>query len=152
MRKHLKEAGGIGISVTKVRATAPHIRGSGGSSNGLVPMLRVFDAPARSSVGRRQAKARLRVPRPWHAGVEVFLDMKKNHGKEAACARPRNAWVPDLFMKRVEDNGTWTLFCPDECPGLDTSYGDEFESSMPVRGGRARSQDHKGAGAVVPDT
>ena len=127
-----KCAGGIGISVTKVRASGSMIRGSGGFSNGLVPMLRVFDMTARyvdQGGGKRKGAFAVYLE-PWHADIEEFLELRKNHGKEEARARDLfyGLWICDLFMKRVEANAAWSLFCPNECPGLDTSYGDEFEA------------------------
>jgi ribonucleoside-diphosphate reductase alpha subunit len=127
-----KGAGGIGVSVTKIRASGALIRGSGGTSNGLIPMLRVFDATARyvDQGGGKRPGAFAVYLEPWHADIQDFLELKKNHGKEEVRARDLfyALWIPDLFMKRVEANGDWSLFCPNECPGLDTCYGDDFEA------------------------
>lgn len=125
-----KCAGGIGVSVTKIRASGSLIRGSGGSSNGLVPMLRVFDATARyvdQGGGKRKGAFAVYIE-PWHADIEAFLELKKNHGKEEVRARDLfyALWIPDLFMQRVKDDAQWSLFCPNECPGLDTTHGAEF--------------------------
>ncbi len=127
-----KGAGGIGVSVTKIRANGSLIRGSGGTSNGLVPMLRVFDMTARyvDQGGGKRPGAFAVYLEPWHADIEDFLELKKNHGKEEARARDLfyGLWIPDLFMRRVEADESWSLFCPNECPGLDTCYGDAFET------------------------
>ena len=126
-----KCAGGIGVSVSKIRAGGSLIRGSGGTSNGLVPMLRVFDATARyvDQGGGKRPGAFAIYLEPWHADVEAFLELKKNHGKEESRARDLfyALWIPDLFMKRVEADGDWSLLCPSECPGLDACYGEAFE-------------------------
>ena len=126
-----KWAGGIGLHIHNVRASGSHIRGTNGTSNGLVPMLRVFNNTARyvdQGGGRRQGSFAIYLE-PWHKDIEDFLDMKKNHGDEEARARDLfyALWIPDLFMKRVENNEQWSLMCPDECPGLSDCYGDEFE-------------------------
>lgn len=139
-----KGAGGIGISVTKVRASGSPISGSGGTSNGIVPMLRVFDTTARyvDQGGGKRPGAFAIYLEPWHADVFDFLELRKNHGKEEARARDLfyGLWVPDLFMQRVEEDGAWSLFCPYQCPGLDTSFGAEFERLYVKyeREGRAR--------------
>ena len=127
-----KSAGGIGVSVTSIRAKGSYIKGSGGTSNGLVPMLRVYDNTARyvdQGGGKRKGAFAVYLE-PWHADIVDFLDLKKNHGKEESRARDLfyALWVPDLFMKRVEANGEWSLFCPNECPGLVDSWGAEFEA------------------------
>jgi ribonucleoside-diphosphate reductase alpha subunit len=127
-----KAAGGIGLSATDIRATGSYIKGTGGQSNGLVPMLRVFDSTARyvdQGGGKRKGAFAIYLE-PWHADVFAFLELKKNHGKEEARARDLfyALWIPDLFMKRVESNGQWPLFCPHECPGLVDSWGATFES------------------------
>mmetsp|Transcript_15763 Transcript_15763/g.33550 ORF Transcript_15763/g.33550 Transcript_15763/m.33550 type:complete len:805 (-) Transcript_15763:157-2571(-) len=127
-----KSAGGIGISVHDVRAKGSYIKGSGGTSNGLVPMLRVFDNTARyvdQGGGKRKGAFAIYLE-PWHADILAFLDLKKNHGKEEGRARDLfyALWVPDLFMKRVESNGDWSLFCPNEAPGLCDVWGEEFEA------------------------
>jgi ribonucleoside-diphosphate reductase alpha chain len=126
-----KSAGGIGFSVHNVRATGSYIRGTNGTSNGLVPMLRVFNNTARyvdQGGGKRKGSFACYLE-PWHADVVDWLDLRKNHGAEEMRARDLfyALWVPDLFMKRVEASGDWTLFCPNECPGLSDAYGDEFE-------------------------
>ncbi|MGB5321646.1 ribonucleoside-diphosphate reductase subunit alpha [Lutimonas sp.] len=126
-----QSAGGIGLSIHNVRATGSYIRGTNGTSNGIVPMLRVFNDTARyvdQGGGKRKGSFAVYLE-PWHADIFQFLDLKKNHGKEEMRARDLffAMWVPDLFMKRVEENGEWTLMCPNECPHLFDTYGDEFE-------------------------
>lgn len=126
-----QSAGGIGLSLHNIRATGSYIKGTNGTSNGIVPMLRVFNDTARyvdQGGGKRKGSFAIYLE-PWHADVFDFLDLKKNHGKEEQRARDLfySLWIPDLFMKRVEDNGEWTLMCPNECPGLYDSYGEEFE-------------------------
>ncbi|OWP64625.1 ribonucleoside-diphosphate reductase subunit alpha [Hymenobacter amundsenii] len=126
-----QSAGGIGLAVHNVRATGSYIKGTNGTSNGLVPMLKVFNDTARyvdQGGGKRKGAFAIYLE-PWHADIFDFLDLKKNHGKEEMRARDLffALWTPDLFMKRVEANGDWTLMCPHECPGLDTSHGAEFE-------------------------
>lgn len=127
-----KAAGGIGFSVADVRASGSSIRGTGGSSNGLVPMLRVFDATARyvDQGGGKRPGAFAAYIEPWHADIFDVLDLKKNHGKEERRARDLfyALWVPDLFMKRVEEDGEWSLMCPDECPGLTDCHSAEFDA------------------------
>jgi ribonucleoside-diphosphate reductase alpha subunit len=125
-----KWAGGIGLHVHNIRASGSHIRGTNGSSNGLVPMLRVFNNTAKyvdQGGGKRNGSFAIYLE-PWHADVEIFLQMRKNHGDEELKARDLfyALWIPDLFMERVKSEGTWTLFCPDECPGLADVYGDDF--------------------------
>jgi ribonucleoside-diphosphate reductase alpha subunit len=126
-----KYAGGIGLAVHNIRATSSYIRGSNGTSNGLVPMLRVFNDTARyvdQGGGKRKGSFAMYLE-PWHADIVSFLDLKKNHGNELERARDLffALWIPDLFMKRVEANGDWTLMCPNECPGLSECWGPEFE-------------------------
>lgn len=126
-----KAAGGVGLSVSNIRSSGSYIRGTNGTSNGLIPMLRVFNNTARfvnQGGGKRQGSFAVYLE-PWHPDVFSFLDLKKNHGKEESRARDLfyALWVPDLFMKRVEANAEWSLFCPDECPGLVDSWGEEFE-------------------------
>jgi ribonucleoside-diphosphate reductase alpha subunit len=126
-----QSAGGIGLSIHNVRAKGSYIKGTGGTSNGIVPMLRNFDMTARyvdQGGGKRKGSFAIYLE-PWHADVFDFLELKKNHGKEELRARDLfyAMWIPDLFMKRVEDNGMWSLFCPNECPGLAEVYGDDFE-------------------------
>ena len=125
-----QSAGGIGLSIHDIRATGSYIKGTNGSSNGIVPMLRVFNDTARyvdQGGGKRKGSFAIYIE-PWHADIFDFLDLKKNHGKEEQRARDLfyALWIPDLFMKRVEENGDWTLMCPHECPGLSDAYGDEF--------------------------
>lgn len=125
-------AGGIGVSIHNVRSTGSYIRGTGGTSNGIVPMLRVFNDTARyidQGGGKRKGSFAVYLE-PWHADVFEFLDLRKNTGKEEVRARDlfTALWIPDLFMKRVEENGTWSLFCPNEAPGLSECYGEEFEA------------------------
>lgn len=126
-----QSAGGIGLSIHNVRATGSYIKGTNGVSNGIVPMLRNFDMTARyvdQGGGKRKGSFAIYLE-PWHADIFDFLDLKKNHGKEELRARDLfyALWTPDLFMKRVKENGDWTLMCPHECPGLSDAYGDEFE-------------------------
>ncbi|TMW55709.1 hypothetical protein Poli38472_010591 [Pythium oligandrum] len=127
-----KWAGGIGVSMHNIRATNSYIRGTNGSSNGLVPMLRVFNDTARyvdQGGGKRKGSFAIYLE-PWHADIFEFLDLKKNHGNELHRARDLfyALWIPDLFMKRVESNGDWSLFCPNEAPGLYSCWGEEFET------------------------
>jgi ribonucleoside-diphosphate reductase alpha chain len=127
-----KNAGGIGISFQDVRATGSYIAGTNGTSNGIVPMLRVFNDTARyvdQGGGKRKGSFAIYVE-PWHADIFDFLELKKNHGKEEMRARDLfyAMWTPDLFMKRVEENAEWTLMCPNECPNLFDVHGDEFEA------------------------
>ena len=126
-----QSAGGIGLSIHNVRATGSYIRGTNGTSNGIVPMLKVFNDTARyvdQGGGKRKGSFAMYLE-PWHADIFDFLDLKKNHGKEEMRARDLfyAMWIPDLFMKRVQEDGEWTLMCPNECPHLFDSYGDEFE-------------------------
>jgi len=126
-----QSAGGIGLSIHNVRATGSYIAGTNGTSNGIVPMLRVFDGTARyvdQGGGKRKGSFAIYVE-PWHADIFDFLDLKKNHGKEEMLARDLfyAMWNPDLFLKRVEDNAKWTLMCPSECPGLHDCHGEEFD-------------------------
>ena len=127
-----QSAGGIGLSIHDIRATGSYIKGTNGTSNGIVPMLRVFNDTARyvdQGGGKRKGSFAIYLE-PWHADVFDFLDLKKNHGKEEQRARDLfyALWMPDLFMKRVEENGEWTLMCPHECPGLSDTYGADFEA------------------------
>jgi ribonucleoside-diphosphate reductase alpha subunit len=126
-----QSAGGIGLSIHNVRAKGSYIKGTGGTSNGIVPMLRNFDMTARyvdQGGGKRKGSFAIYLE-PWHADIFDFLDLKKNHGKEEMRARDLfyAMWISDLFMKRVEDNGMWSLFCPNEAPGLADVWGEEFE-------------------------
>ncbi|WP_313804843.1 ribonucleoside-diphosphate reductase subunit alpha [Flavobacterium sp.] len=126
-----QSAGGIGLSIHNVRATGSYIRGTNGTSNGIVPMLRVFNDTARyvdQGGGKRKGSFAIYVE-PWHADIFDFLDLKKNHGKEEMRARDLfyAMWMNDLFMKRVQEDAHWTLMCPNECPGLYDVYGDEFD-------------------------
>lgn len=126
-----QSAGGIGLSIHHVRAKGSYIKGTGGVSNGIVPMLRNFDMTARyvdQGGGKRKGSFAIYME-PWHADIFDFLDLKKNHGKEEMRARDLfyALWISDLFMSRVENNEDWTLFCPNECPGLSDVYGEEFE-------------------------
>ncbi|MCC6702129.1 MAG: ribonucleoside-diphosphate reductase subunit alpha [Fluviicola sp.] len=127
-----QSAGGIGLAIHDIRATGSYIKGTNGTSNGIVPMLRVFNDTARyvdQGGGKRKGSFAMYIE-PWHADVFDFLDLKKNTGKEEMRARDLffALWIPDLFMQRVEDNGDWTLMCPHECPGLSDTYGDDFEA------------------------
>ena len=126
-----QSAGGIGLSIHNIRATGSYIAGTNGTSNGIVPMLRVFNDTARyvdQGGGKRKGSFAIYVE-PWHADIFDFLELKKNHGKEEMRARDLfyAMWISDLFMKRVEENSTWTLMCPNECPGLYDCHGEEFE-------------------------
>ncbi len=126
-----QSAGGIGLSIHNIRAKGSYIKGTGGTSNGIVPMLRNFDMTARyvdQGGGKRKGSFAVYLE-PWHADVFDFLDLKKNHGKEEMRARDLfyAIWIPDLFMQRVENNEMWSLFCPNEAPGLADVYGDDFE-------------------------
>lgn len=126
-----QSAGGIGLAIHNVRATGSYIKGTNGTSNGIVPMLRVFNDTARyvdQGGGKRKGSFAMYME-PWHADVFDFLDLKKNHGKEEQRARDLffALWIPDLFMKRVKENGNWTLMCPHECPGLSDTHSAEFE-------------------------
>merc|ERR1719361_1076372 len=126
-----KSAGGIGLNVHCIRSTGSYIAGTNGNSNGLMPMLRVFNNTARyvDQGGNKRPGAFAIYLEPWHADVFDFLDLKKNHGKEEQRARDLfyALWIPDLFMKRVEEDGQWSLMCPHECPGLHEVWGDQFE-------------------------
>jgi ribonucleoside-diphosphate reductase alpha chain len=127
-----QSAGGIGLSIHNIRATGSYIRGTNGTSNGIVPMLRVFNDTARyvdQGGGKRKGSFAIYLE-PWHADIFEFLDLRKNVGKEEIRARDlfTALWIPDLFMKRVKDNGEWSLMCPNECPGLSDTYGAAFEA------------------------
>lgn len=139
-----QSAGGIGISIHNVRATGSYICGTGGSSNGIIPMLRVYNDTARyidQGGGKRKGSFAIYLE-PWHADILSFLDLRKNTGKEELRTRDlfTALWIPDLFMRRVEENGLWTLFCPNEAPGLDNCWGGEFEAlyEQYEKEGRAR--------------
>jgi ribonucleoside-diphosphate reductase alpha subunit len=126
-----KSAGGVGLSASNIRASGSYIRGTNGTSNGLIPMLRVYNNTARfvsQGGGKRQGSFAVYLE-PWHGDIMDFLELKKNHGKEEARARDLfyALWIPDLFMKRVEANAEWSLMCPNECPGLVESWGEDFE-------------------------
>lgn len=127
-----QSAGGIGLSIHNVRATGAYIRGTNGTSNGIVPMLRVFNDTARyvdQGGGKRKGSFAVYIE-PWHADIMEFLELKKNHGKEEMRARDLfyAMWIPDLFMKRVEEDSTWTLMCPNECPGLCDVHSEDFDA------------------------
>jgi ribonucleoside-diphosphate reductase alpha chain len=127
-----QSAGGIGLALHDIRATGSYIKGTNGTSNGIVPMLRVFNDTARyvdQGGGKRKGSFAMYIE-PWHADVFDFLDLKKNHGKEEQRARDLfyALWIPDLFMKRVKENAHWTLMCPHECPGLSDTHSAEFEA------------------------
>lgn len=127
-----QSAGGIGLSIHNIRATGSYIKGTNGTSNGIIPMLRVFNDTARyvdQGGGKRKGAFAVYLE-TWHADIFEFLDLKKNHGKEEMRARDLfyALWVSDLFMKRVEENGDWSLMCPHECPGLADTYGKDFEN------------------------
>ena len=126
-----QSAGGIGLSIHNIRATGSYIAGTNGTSNGIVPMLRVFNDTARyvdQGGGKRKGSFALYLE-TWHADIFDFLELKKNHGKEEMRARDLfyAMWISDLFMKRVEEDDKWTLMCPNECPGLQDCHGDEFD-------------------------
>ena len=126
-----QSAGGIGLSIHNIRGTGSYIGGTNGTSNGIVPMLRVYNDTARyvdQGGGKRKGSFAIYVE-PWHSDIFEFLDLKKNHGKEEMRARDLfyAMWIPDLFMERVEKNEDWTLMCPNECPGLFDCHGKEFE-------------------------
>ncbi|WP_299706533.1 ribonucleoside-diphosphate reductase subunit alpha [uncultured Pontibacter sp.] len=139
-----QSAGGIGLSIHNVRATGSYIKGTNGTSNGIIPMLKVFNDTARyvdQGGGKRKGAFAIYLE-PWHADIFEFLELKKNHGKEENRARDLfyALWTPDLFMKRVEQNGDWSLFCPNEAPGLGDTWGQDFERLYEKyeREGRAR--------------
>jgi ribonucleoside-diphosphate reductase alpha chain len=124
-----KHSGGIGIHIHNVRASGSQIRGTNGKTTGIVPMLRVFNATAKyvDQGSKRNGSIAIYLE-PWHADIELFLKMRMNHGEEELKARDLfyALWIPDLFMKRVKENGVWSLMCPNECPGLSDVYGDAF--------------------------
>ncbi len=127
-----QSAGGIGLSIHNVRAQGSYIKGTGGTSNGIVPMLKVYNDTARyvdQGGGKRKGAFAVYIE-PWHADIFEFLDLKKNHGKEEMRARDLfyAMWIPDLFMERVKADGDWSLFCPNEAPGLDDCHSGEFEA------------------------
>ena len=126
-----KWAGGIGLHISDVRANKSRIRGTNGQSDGIIPMLRVFNATARyvNQAGRRKGSIAAYIE-PWHADIMEFLELRLNQGDEEARCRDLFSalWIPDLFMKRVEENGQWSLFCPDKAPGLSDAVGEEFEA------------------------
>ena len=126
-----KSAGGIGLHIHNIRSTGAYIAGTNGTSNGIIPMVRVFNNTARyvDQGGNKRPGAFALYLEPWHADIFDFIDIRKNHGKEEIRARDLfpALWIPDLFMKRVEQNGDWTLFSPNEAKGLSDVYGDEFE-------------------------
>ena len=139
-----QSAGGIGLSIHNIRATGSYIKGTGGTSNGIIPMLRVFNDTARyvdQGGGKRKGAFAVYLE-PWHADIMEFLELKKNHGKEEQRARDLfyALWICDLFMERVKNNENWSLFCPNEAPGLCDTYGGEFEAlyHQYEREGRAR--------------
>ena len=126
-----QSAGGIGLAIHNIRATGSYIGGTNGTSNGIIPMLKVFNDTARyvdQGGGKRKGAFAIYLE-PWHADVFEFLDLRKNHGKEEMRARDLfyALWIPDLFMKRVEADGEWSLFCPNEAPGLQDCWGEKFE-------------------------
>ena len=126
-----QSAGGIGLAVHDIRATGSYISGTNGTSNGIVPMLRVFNDTARyvdQGGGKRKGSFAMYIE-PWHADIFDFLDLKKNHGKEEMRARDLfyAMWIPDLFMKRVQEDASWTLMCPNECPGMSDVHSEAFE-------------------------
>ncbi|MDZ4709014.1 MAG: ribonucleoside-diphosphate reductase subunit alpha [Saprospiraceae bacterium] len=127
-----QSAGGVGLSIHNIRAQGSYIKGTGGTSNGIIPMLRVYNDTARyvdQGGGKRKGAFAVYLE-PWHADIFEFLELKKNNGKEEVRARDLfyAMWVPDLFMERVKDNSSWSLFCPNEAPGLYDTYGKDFEA------------------------
>lgn len=127
-----QSAGGIGLSIHNIRATGSYISGTNGTSNGIVPMLRVFNDTARyvdQGGGKRKGAFAIYLE-PWHADIQDFLELRKNHGKEELRARDLfyALWISDLFMQRVEEEGDWSLFCPHDAPGLAECWGPEFEA------------------------
>ncbi len=126
-----KVAGGIGIHIHDIRARGSHIRGTNGTSTGIIPMLRVLNTTAcYINQGSKRNGSIAMYIEPWHADIETFLDIRKNHGNEEERCRDlfTALWIPDLFMRRVQENADWSLMCPDECPGLAAVYGEEFET------------------------
>jgi ribonucleoside-diphosphate reductase alpha chain len=126
-----KNAGGIGISFTKVRAKGTYIAGTNGTSNGIIPFLKIFNETARAvdqGGGKRKGSIAIYME-PWHSDIMEFLDLRKNQGKDEVRARDLflAMWMNDLFMERVELDEYWTLMCPHECPGLTETYGQEFK-------------------------
>lgn len=141
-----KSAGGIGLAVHNIRSSGSYIKGTNGTSNGLVPMLRVFNDTARyvdQGGGKRKGSFAIYLE-PWHSDIYDFLQLRKNHGKEENRARDLffALWIPDLFMKRVQEEGMWTLMDPNECPNLHECWGEEFEAlyTKYEREGRGRKQ------------
>ncbi|TGN07111.1 ribonucleoside-diphosphate reductase subunit alpha [Leptospira ilyithenensis] len=141
-----QSAGGIGLAIHNIRATGSYIGGTNGTSNGIIPMLRVFNDTARyvdQGGGKRKGAFAVYLE-PWHADIYPFLDLKKNHGKEEMRARDLfyALWISDLFMKRVEADAEWSLFCPNEAPGLSETWGKEFEELYEryEKEGRARTK------------
>ena len=139
-----QSAGGIGINIHNIRATGAYIRGTNGTSNGIIPMLKVFNDTARyvdQGGGKRKGAFAIYLE-PWHDDIFAFLELRKNHGKEEMRARDLflALWIPDLFMQRVEEDGEWSLFCPHESPNLQETYGAEFEQlyTRYEREGKAR--------------
>jgi ribonucleoside-diphosphate reductase alpha chain len=139
-----QSAGGIGLSIHNVRATGSYIKGTNGTSNGIIPMLRVYNDTARyvdQGGGKRKGSFAIYLE-PWHADIFEFLELRKNNGKEEMRARDlfTALWIPDLFMKRVKEGGNWSLMCPNECPGLSDCWGEEFEAlyTRYEREGKAR--------------
>ena len=138
-----KWSGGIGLHIHNIRANNSLIRGTNGKSSGLVPMLKVFNDTARfiNQGGKRNGSFAIYLE-PWHPDIHDFLDMKKNHGDEEMRARDLfyALWIPDLFMQRVKDNGIWSTFCPNECPGLADVYGSEFVALYEKYEGEGRAR------------
>jgi ribonucleoside-diphosphate reductase alpha subunit len=144
-----KWAGGIGMHIHDVRANKSRIRGTNGQSDGIIPMLRVFNATARyvNQAGRRKGSIAVYIE-PWHADIMDFLELRLNQGDEEARCRDLFSalWIPDLFMKRVEEGGKWSLFCPDKAPGLSDAVGEEFEALF------TKYEEEGRASATVPAT
>ena len=138
-----KYSGGIGLHIHNIRAKGSHIQGTNGQTDGLVPMLRVFNSTARyvNQSGKRNGSFAIYLE-PWHADIEDFLELKKNHGDEELKARDLfyALWVADLFMERVKENGKWSLMCPHECPGLSDVYGDKFKTLYEKYEGEGKSR------------
>ncbi|KAH6596686.1 hypothetical protein BASA61_003380 [Batrachochytrium salamandrivorans] len=150
-----KTAGGIGLNIHKIRSSGSYIAGTNGLSNGIIPMLRVFNNTARyvDQGGNKRPGAFAMYIEPWHADIFEFLDLRKNTGKEENRARDLfyALWIPDLFMRRVESNGDWSLFCPAEAPGLDDVWGEEFDAytrNTNVKAGLVKSSRHRSCGML----
>lgn len=149
-----KWAGGIGLHIHDVRSNKSHIRGTNGTSDGIIPMLRVYNMTARyvNQAGRRKGSIAVYIE-PWHADIMDFLEIRLNQGDEEARCRDLFSamWIPDLFMKRVESNGNWSLFCPDTAKGLPDVYGKEFDELTKSMKTRVSQQNHAGSRSLESD-